>query len=929
MQKDNIINMENFMYGSIIDNSEVDGDNPEDMEIYKREWDKDNQLWRISKPVQTDIEYGDTIIIDCNGTLEEFNYKIFICGDIFCDFEDIHIEGDKDHLFRMRHDAKISNFQYTVVESKTDTLGGKFPFIRRNGDTNYRQFSFNGLITHFNQEEENKDEYFSDYITKYDSAPIEDNENFITILENKRNQFIIKDNPVMKYKYSDYCKDNKVNEYNDIFLEKNYRDEITEYFYENRVRLFRSATEGNILVKLMNITMTPNEQIDRRVYNIQCTAFEVDEYNLENCIKYGIWEDNMPDIFKNDSKVMTITKVGQLRYNEDKNENVQGILIKTNIYKDISDHLALAMNDSFISLERIIGLKASFWGPVSYYGVPKDKKYYKNSLSLILPSTSSIIKKISFKTGTKQVTINHKEISSQNNTKIESINKPDTYINLSRIYYNITSQKIKDKYKKSLGKYGIAREVHLQWLSEIAYQFLKKCVEGEDQTFLQLNNLDTYDETGAWSNEDKTRLFNIAMDAFENNFNRIYSTINGKQSLDTNINNIMYHLIYDCLSPYGLNQCSAIALNILRYNERLGEDSTDQILDSYPNGESREKIATQAMSRSILQYVKYYDKIEKDPFTGCLIDSTVLDEDLTNVIKLYIFIALIMALKGGLGFGRTLNSSQISNSNGESVSEIITQDIVEGLETKDYCFDMSKTNVGSIKDFVEGNILLAGYGLVINGQQIVVQPQMSYQLTDQDTDITSLINYRIKDESLHCLIDYIAQCTVLKDTFWQNKVISYQYYKIGQLRTNKITYIDDNNEQQKINYIYMIKNKYELDNPSNSLKRRFVGVYYLSIEAEPYTVFEIRDSSDAGPRIHVINETGILTLYDKNTYITSLHCIDRVGNENFDDDLNYIDGEGIENNAIMVNNEIVYSDTHFNSDFLINYGCLIREEKYI
>jgi hypothetical protein len=41
----------------------------------------------------------------------------------------------------------VSSFKRTVLESKVDTLGGKHPFIFRNGRVDYKEFPISGLIS--------------------------------------------------------------------------------------------------------------------------------------------------------------------------------------------------------------------------------------------------------------------------------------------------------------------------------------------------------------------------------------------------------------------------------------------------------------------------------------------------------------------------------------------------------------------------------------------------------------------------------------------------------------------------------------------------------------------------------------------------------------------------------------------------------------
>jgi hypothetical protein len=47
----------------------------------------------------------------------------------------------------VRFNPKVSSFKNVILESKTDTIGGKYPLFFRNGNVNYKEFSISGLIT--------------------------------------------------------------------------------------------------------------------------------------------------------------------------------------------------------------------------------------------------------------------------------------------------------------------------------------------------------------------------------------------------------------------------------------------------------------------------------------------------------------------------------------------------------------------------------------------------------------------------------------------------------------------------------------------------------------------------------------------------------------------------------------------------------------
>jgi len=62
-----------------------------------------------------------------------------------------------------------------------------------------------------------------------------------------------------------------------------------EFLYKNNIKLFRSLTEGNILVKLTNVAFQPIDTLGRRLYSFSATATEIDNNILENLkTKYNL-----------------------------------------------------------------------------------------------------------------------------------------------------------------------------------------------------------------------------------------------------------------------------------------------------------------------------------------------------------------------------------------------------------------------------------------------------------------------------------------------------------------------------------------------------------------------------------------------------------------------------------------------------------------
>lgn len=185
---------------------------------------------------------------------------------IMCVFEDIFLTaGDKQ--LKIRFNPQVNNYSHVVAESLTQTIGSKYPFIRRNGNVDYRTFSLSGTISHFMDARQNTMQASS--VDLYGNIKINESDS-------------------VKSKRDEYNQRHHINIYNDSVYEKDFRQKVIEFLYNNDVKLYKSTTQGNILVKLMNISFTPNNTLSRHIYDFTCTAQEIDQFTIENCDKYNI-----------------------------------------------------------------------------------------------------------------------------------------------------------------------------------------------------------------------------------------------------------------------------------------------------------------------------------------------------------------------------------------------------------------------------------------------------------------------------------------------------------------------------------------------------------------------------------------------------------------------------------------------------------------
>ena len=184
-------------------------------------------------------------------------------GPIHCDFEDAFLY-DGERQLKIRFNPSITNFKPTILENKVDTIGSKYPFIFRNGIVNYKEFSISGLLSLLGDENE---QFLNDLI-KVDShlrvgSPGEVKD--ITPVDSLH--LLTGDN---------------------YYKERQFKLKAAEWLSNGQPKLFKSPAEGNYIVRLMGISLSPEETLGRMLHTFNCNACEIAEYNFENLDKYNL-----------------------------------------------------------------------------------------------------------------------------------------------------------------------------------------------------------------------------------------------------------------------------------------------------------------------------------------------------------------------------------------------------------------------------------------------------------------------------------------------------------------------------------------------------------------------------------------------------------------------------------------------------------------
>lgn len=240
-------------------------------------WEPVCELWFYNSK----IENGETVYLDkCVEQGRKYKYSIYKYGltpdyreirtqkfytkPVTAQFEDMFLY-DGERQLNIKFNPKISTFKTVKLENKVETIGGKYPFLSRNGHTNYKQFAISGLIsvlmddqmTFWKDPEYNGD---SAHRTKTPTLSDTDFRHFhSTNLENWN-----------------------------VTRERDFKLDVLDWLNDGKPKLLRTPTEGNYIVILQGVSLSPMDQLGRMLHTFSATAYEVDDLNIDTLKKYNM-----------------------------------------------------------------------------------------------------------------------------------------------------------------------------------------------------------------------------------------------------------------------------------------------------------------------------------------------------------------------------------------------------------------------------------------------------------------------------------------------------------------------------------------------------------------------------------------------------------------------------------------------------------------
>lgn len=286
-----------------------DEEMPQGYLYVKRATSLDNfKKWELISCTEFVGKLNKTIIDPTIGSLIKYRYSCqfrlkkseawtktkFSPDFVYPDYYDMLIYRDGRQL-ALRYNTQVTSYSSVINRQVINTLGSKYPKFAENAQMNYKKFTISGLLTSeadFNRKFLNDRDY-ADEMNDYDE--------FMGGRYEVRNDTISDGTHTYSYGVAAYSATQVAtqkltrNTLHDLapkdnwWLERKFRDEALNWLNDGEPKLFKSMTEGNLVVMLTDISLTPNTQVGRRTYNISMTAYEIEDgYSLNVLSSLGI-----------------------------------------------------------------------------------------------------------------------------------------------------------------------------------------------------------------------------------------------------------------------------------------------------------------------------------------------------------------------------------------------------------------------------------------------------------------------------------------------------------------------------------------------------------------------------------------------------------------------------------------------------------------
>ena len=267
----------------LLERKEIDADVYNEVSSFTLEDDSWKALYILDQSIEQGKTYKYSITRVINQTLEliknvelgeeEYQKELkklggvpwyrysdrLISNSITTDFIHTYLT-DGERQLKIKYNPKVSTFKNTLLEQKQDTIGGAYPFFFRNGIVKYKEIPISGLISYHLDDNE--------FFMKREDLDLSNpNENRIKTINENVSSVKVPTTSLVSY---------------NLTAERKFKLLVLDWFNNGKPKLFRSPTEGNYVVRLMNVSLSPEDTVGRMLHSFSATGYECSDSTLHS-----------------------------------------------------------------------------------------------------------------------------------------------------------------------------------------------------------------------------------------------------------------------------------------------------------------------------------------------------------------------------------------------------------------------------------------------------------------------------------------------------------------------------------------------------------------------------------------------------------------------------------------------------------------------
>lgn len=190
--------------------------------------------------------------------------------EVIVDYDYSWLIGENFTQASIEYNGTISAMKRVRRDTVIETIGGKFPVVASNSNVGYLDMTYSCTLT----QHMDKENLFGGSYSEIFGG--------------------LKDETADDYYQINLA--NKVDSYDENYItEREFRNKFQDWIQDGKARVYKSNTEGLVLVRVVDFVATPVQQLGRLISNASFRMVEIGALTHDNLVQFGLKKSEYTD----------------------------------------------------------------------------------------------------------------------------------------------------------------------------------------------------------------------------------------------------------------------------------------------------------------------------------------------------------------------------------------------------------------------------------------------------------------------------------------------------------------------------------------------------------------------------------------------------------------------------------------------------------